>query len=204
MYRIYIGICSGGAVQAETITSLIAAMDLIKQKGVDCGLDIMIGGYVAHNRNNLVREAFKKGASHLMFIDADMIFPASGIVRLLDHDKDIVGGMYNTRGNTDDDGKLLSTIKMLDENGELPMDGGTRNFSIGPELIKVGGLGTGFLMIKMDVFKKMESPWFVAWESPEGEHHTEDIQFCVNAREAGYDIYCSPTIKIGHKGTKVY
>lgn len=201
MHNVLLGICSGGTVQAETVTSLVAAIELVKDKGLGVNLTIQVGGYVAHNRNVLVKQAQEKGATHLMFVDADMIFPASGIVRLFDHDKDIVGGMYNTRGTLNDRGELVSTVKMANEKGEpIAVD------SVPSQLFKCHAVATGFMLIKMSVFDnpKLSKPYFVAWEDEGGEHHTEDVQFCINAHKAGYDIWCSPTIRIGHKGQKIY
>ena len=201
MYNVLIGMCTGGTVRSETVTSLIGAMEMLKQKGVDTGLSIQVGGYVAWNRNALVRTAKERGATHLMFIDNDMIFPASGIVRLLDHDKDIVGGAYNARGV--EGMPVVSTVKLSDDYTSGKYD---FNAQIPPQLFKCYGMGTGFMLIKMSVFDdpKLPAPWFEAPEDPDGTHHTEDIEFCRKALKLGYDVWCSPTIKIGHIGTHVY
>jgi GT2 family glycosyltransferase len=204
MYNVFIGMPTGGTIKVETVTSLIGAMDLLKQKDIDVGLSCMVGGYVAHNRNNLVREARKKKATHLMFIDADHVFPPASIIRLLDHDKDIVAANYNTRGNLNKAGQLLNVLKPFDENGEMDTSGATKHYEMPKTLFKVAGIGTGFMLIKMSVFDSIDAPWFVAWEGKDGEHHTEDIDFCVKAREAGFDIWCSPTIQIGHIGTQQF
>ena len=75
---------------------------------------------------------------------------------------------------------------------------------MGSELFKASGTGTGFMLIKTKVFDKLKKPYFVAWEDEDGNHHTEDIEFCINARKAGFDVWISPTIKIGHIGTYEY
>lgn len=204
MYKVFIGMPSGGSIKDETVTSLIGAMDLLKQNGIETGLMIVTGGYVAHNRNKLVASAKEQGATHLMFIDADHIFKASSIIRLLDHDKDIVAANYNTRGNLTEDGQLLNVLKPFDEKGEMVTDGRVTKFQMPQELFKVAGIGTGFMMIKLSVFDKLEQPYFIAWEEPTGEHHTEDIDFCIKARNAGFDVWCSPRIEVLHIGTKVY
>ncbi len=205
MANVFIGMPSGGRICDDTMTSTYAAMDLVKQKGHDCGLMILTGGYVAHNRNALVRAAREKQATHLMFIDADHLFAASSIIRLLDHDKDIVAANYNTRGNLGPNGELLNVLKPFDDKGKMVTDGSVANFVMPQDLFKVAGIGTGMMLIKLSVFDKLEpAPWFVAWEDEFGNHHTEDIEFCIKAREAGFDIWCSPTIQVGHIGTKVY
>lgn len=198
MYTVLIGIASGGTIRSETVTSLIGAMDMLKQKGVDTGLSIQIGGYAARNRNALVEMAREKNATHLMFIDNDMIFPPSGVVRLLDHDKDIVGAAYNARGVPDK--PIISTVKLSDDY----TSGKISDVQIPSQLFKCFGMGTGFMLIKMGVFKKLKKPYFVAFEDEDGTHHTEDIEFCKRAISAGIDVWCSPTINMGHIGVQVY
>ncbi len=197
MYKLTIGMATGGTVRSETLTSLIGAMDVLKANGVEIHLNVQVGGYVARNRNQLVEEARKASSTHLMFIDNDMVFRPSGIQRLLDADKDIIGGNYNARGVP---GRpIVSTLKLDDRN-----DGLTETVEIPRGLIKVHAVATGFMMVKLPVFEKMDKPYFVAWESEEGEHHTEDVEFCVKAHKKGFDVWCNTTIPIGHIGTQIY
>jgi len=201
MYSLTIGMPSGGTVRAETMTSLISAMNPLKEKNVEHQLTIQIGGYVAHNRNKIVEIAKQNKSTHIMFIDADMVFPPSGIMRLIDHDKDIVAAMYNARGVPGQ--PIISTVKPTDPEKD-PKKGEFVNTEFPAGLFKVFGLGTGFMLIKTSVFKKLEKPYFVAYEDENGEHHTEDIDFCAKAGKAGFDVWCSPTIQMNHIGTYFY
>lgn len=199
MNKVLIGMATGGTIRSETVTSLVGAMDTLKKYGVDVGLSIQIGGYVAVNRNNIVQSAQDHDCSHIMFIDNDMIFPVSGIQRLLDHDKDIVGGAYNARQV---EGKpLISTVKLTDDY----TSGKIANMQIPRGLFKCYGMGTGFMMVKTSVFDKFDKkePYFREYEDKDG-HHTEDIDFCQRAIKKGFDVWCNSTIDIGHIGTKVY
>jgi GT2 family glycosyltransferase len=176
-------------------------MEVIKSHGVGVTLNIMIGGYVARNRNELVETAKKNGSTHLMFIDNDQTFQPSAIQRLIDHDKDIVGANYNARGVP---GKpIVSTVKLIDPETD-PHKDETYTTEFPAQMFKCFGLGTGFMLINMSVFDKLEKPYFVAYEDPDGTHHTEDIEFCKKAGLAGFDVWCSPTIKVGHIGTYEY
>ena len=169
-----------------------------------------VGGYAAFNRNMSAKRALENKATHLMFIDADMIFPPDGINKLLDHDKDIILANYNSRGvhevvsqeNNETRLILASTLKMGDKK-----DGNydVIDFETLPKdrIFQVAGGGTGFMLIKTSVFEKLPYPWFVA--SEEGrEWTTEDIFFCELARSKGIEIYCDPTIKMGHIGEYTY
>lgn len=200
-YNITVGLATGGTVRSETVSSLVGALDVLKGKGIGVYLSLQIGGYVAHNRNELVREARNTHSSHLMFIDADMIFQPSAIQRLLDHDKDIIGANYNARGIPGQ--PIISTLKLVNPETD-PSKGKIVQTEFSAQLFKVFAVATGFMLVKMSVFDKMEDPWFVAYEDPGGQHHTEDVEFCDKAGKAGFDVWCSPTIQIGHVGTQTY
>lgn len=195
--NITIGMATGGTIRSETVTSLIGAMDVLKSHGVGINLSIQIGGYAARNRNALADVALNNGSNYLMFIDNDMVFKPSAIQRLLDHDKDIVGVHYNARGVM---GKpVISTVKLADENGNL-----TSSDHMPAQLFKCFAVGTGLMLVKTSVFPKLKRPYFVAYEEEDGEHHTEDVEFCRKAHDAGIDVWCSPTIEVGHIGNYTY
>lgn len=192
---------TGGTVRSETVTSLIAGMDTLKGKGVDVALTLQIGGYAARNRNEIVSVAQRNGSTHVLFVDNDMVFPPSTFTRLLDHDKDIVGVNYNARGVP---GRpIISTVKLEDPEND-PNRGKTIMTDFPTQLFKTHAVGTGLMLIKIEVFEKLVRPYFVAFEEPDGTHHTEDVEFCRKAHEVGIDVWCSPSIEVGHIGTYQY
>ena len=200
-YTLLIGMCTGGTVRSETVTSLVGAMEVVKSHGIGTNLRIMVGGYVSMNRNKLVRSALEMNASHLLFIDNDHMFDPSAIQRLIDADKDIVGVNYNSRGAPGQ--PVVSTIKLVDPKID-PQKDKIVNSEFPAQLFKLFALGTGFMLIKTDVFRNMKAPWFVDGEDKDGECFTEDIDFCRKAHLAGYDVWCSPTIPMKHIGTQEY
>jgi hypothetical protein len=206
---IAIGMCSGGSNRVETTASLISNIVYLAQHGISAGLLIQIGGYVDVNRNVIIENAKKYGTTHLMFVDADMVFPEDGIMKLLKDDKDIVGGNYNARQDPISDYNLAPK-------GYQPMGGPTTKMLVDgqpvsmlaedfpTELFKCYAVPTGFMMIKMKVFKKLEKPFFDAWIEKNGQYHTEDVDFCRKAQEAGFEVWCEPSFHIGHIGSSMY
>lgn len=198
MYNILIGICSGGTIHAETVTSLIGALETLGDKGVGVSVSCQIGGYKPHNMNRLVQEAQDHNLTHLMSIDCDMIFPSSGVLRLLDADKDIIGANYNQRATAQSGEGLISTVKMADNKGKLM----SMNELPG-QLFKCWSLGLGFTLMKMSIFDKLEKPYFRDYEDDKGDFHTEDVEFFTKCQKAGFEVWCNPTIKMGHIGKSV-
>lgn len=146
---------------------------------------------ISSSRIWLVKEAIKNGATHLFFVDSDMLFPTDTIKRLLAHDKDIISVDYNKRKFP-----LQSVLALLPDTEKSET-----------ELYKVAVVGTGIMLINLEIFKdpKMDKNWFSFGRNAEGEHVMgEDGWFCNTAREAGYDIWVDSTIKVVHLGEYGY
>lgn len=188
-------------MRVETVASLFTAMFKYAQETNSMpNLLFQIGGYVDINRNKIIEEAHKAEATHILFVDNDMIFPEDAILTLLKSKKDIIGANYNVR--LDPTSGVLSgpTTKML-VNG-VPVSMMSQDFPT--KVFKCYAVATGFMMINMKVFDKMKVPYFDAWIDDKGNHYTEDVDFCRKAAEAGFDVYCDPTIKMGHIGSYTY
>lgn len=196
--NIVIGIISGGTVRSELVPCLFSACEVLKGHGIGVNIVMQIGGYAAHNRNECVRSAREHKADYLMFIDNDMTFPASGIQRLLDADKDIIGVNYNARPKLG--GSVVSTVKTRDPWND-PDYGKIIGNEVPAQMFKCFSVGTGFTLIRMSVFDKLKFPYFVSGQTEQGEPFTEDVDFCRKANAAGIEVWCNPTIPMKHLGT---
>lgn len=146
---------------------------------------------ISSSRTWLVKQAIKKGATHLLFVDSDMLFPADTLSRLLARDKDIIGVEYNKR-----------TFPLQTVTAYLPDVEKSET-----EPFRVGVAGTGVMLVKLSLFAdpKLDKNWFSFGRNAEGEHVIgEDGWFCNTARAAGYDVWVDPTIKVYHLGEYGY
>ncbi len=145
-------------------------------------------GYnTSENRNWLAAQAVKRGCTHLFFVDDDMIFPEDTLDKLLAHDKDIVGAVYNTKYE-----EQVPVVEYLDD--QRPT-----------ELFKCGAIGTGCLLIKTDVFRKVPQIWFnYEWNDNGSVKMSHDWYFCHKARECGFEIWANPNLEIKHIGLYEY
>ena len=143
-------------------------------------------GEVFRSRNNIVNSAMKINATHLLFIDSDHTFPFYALKKLIDSNKRIISACYRNRLLPD---RLAGTDKK-----KMPL----RNDLSGIQ--EVGGVGGGFLLINMDVFKKIGKPYFMLFTDKDGEQFAKghDIYFCDKAREAGEKIYMDYDLKLEH------
>mgnify|MGYP005636382351 FL=1 len=125
-------------------------------------------------------------------------------------DKEIAAGWYCT-----EDGKTTSVAHWLEED-DFRTNGGVMNHETIESISKrkkpftVDYTGFGWLLIKKGVFEheEMPYPWFApkmqVFESGNVQDMCgEDVSFCLDAKEAGFEIWCDPRIRVGHEKTRI-
>ena len=191
-YKILIGVISTDYVRANTLATVVSIIKRFPNS------DILIkqGCYLHLNREGIAQHALDKGYEYLFFVDADMCFSALVLERFIQDNKDVVGAHYNCRKFP-----LVSTVKIENEKEELV----ATSQAFPKELTKVHALGTGCLLIKVEVFKKIKKPWF--WYGIHNDPKTwcgEDVYFCRMCKRAGIDVWLDPTVQVNHEGTFLY
>lgn len=140
-----------------------------------------------------------EGFSHLLFLDADNVWPTDTLTRLLaHHDRGIVGGLYVTRHEP------YAPVALI--NGRVPDGSCVTQYEHDKGAIRattlreVDVLGMGCTLIPVSVFAALgPRPWFAYANDDEGwPMVTEDVPFCQKAKAAGYQIWLDPTIVCGH------
>jgi len=192
--KVMVCIPVGDSLSTEFFKTFFPAQNLLPEEGrTYC--EILKWGNTVNNRNEFVKQFLKTDCSHLFFMDSDMSFPEATLSRLLQDDKDIVGGFYTVKIEP-----YNSTCFVDNRAGEkIPYQ--TYNPVAGDTLKQVCSIGTGCMLIKRKVFESTKWPWF--YYRPYGDEEkfaTEDVVFCDNARERGFEVWCDFTIKCGHVG----
>lgn len=177
---------------------------------VSLGLTNAASSRIAKNRNTIVKNARQLGATDLLYIDSDSIFPVHALMTLLMYDKDIVCATTCRRKGGD-----KSPVA-------IPLD--FASIEPNQRLVKMRQVGLPFMLIKMSVFDKLdglnaakdgtyfaEPPrWMMqqrGWDvGGDDELFGEDEYFCQLVMRAGYDIWCDMglSMEIGHIGNQVF
>jgi hypothetical protein len=194
--KVVIGLPSGAEVNTDFALSLLAMVIQTTRTMTD---EIHIaavnkkGSLVPVQRAQIVGAAAKMNADKLLFLDTDMVFPTDTILRLLAAKKDIVGAPYATK-----EFPARQTARDL-EGKDLVLDHMT------PDLMKVGRLGTGCLLVDMEVFKTIGEPTFLV-PFVDGKYLGEDYYFCEKAKAAGYEIWADVNLgkRICHMGMAAF
>ena len=136
----------------------------------------------------------------------------TGYVQKVDSSKErpISAGWYAT-----EDGRTTSVAHWLEED-DFRGNGGVMNHEMVDGISKrkkpftVDYTGVGWVLIKKGVFEhpEMKYPWFApkmqVFESGAVQDMCgEDVSFCLDAMDAGFDIWCDPRIRVGHEKTRV-
>lgn len=148
------------------------------------------GSIIMDARNAAIEAALACDATHILFLDSDMVFPKDTLARLLAHGKDIVGATYAKRYPPH------SALGDFDHAPGLPPGNG---------IVKALSLPFGCILIKMTALAKLPRPYF-RYLTTEGGTISEDEWFCLQAREAGLTVWCdlSLTREVGHVGQAIY
>lgn len=189
--KIAIGIACNRQMQPKTVQSLL---EMVANSDYELYFVIGSEGYtISENRAYIVAQARKNDCTHLFFVDDDMIFPKDTLKKLVEHGKDIIGIVAHSRMITEDTQVTLMDGKVLQKKDRPD------------KLFKVKAIGTGIMLINLEIFNKIDKPYFNTETHENGfTLMGEDSWFCRQAERKGIEIWCDPTIKILHIGDYNY
>lgn len=193
---------NGGGIDPKTFQCLL---EMVAQSKYDIHIVVAEEGYtIAENRNYIVYQAINNKSDYLLMIDADMTFLPDTLDKLLSNDKDICGVAYHSRGSTDIVKIVPDIMSIVETNKGKYINLEEEKDPKYKKTFECYATGTGIILIKVNIFRKIMTPWFeFTWHSNGKCKEGEDWNFCFKAKDEGYKIYCDPTIKVGHLGEKI-
>lgn len=151
-------------------------------------------------RNKLCKSAIENKCDWLLMIDSDMTFPADSFKQIFRHGKDIISALAFKKSYP----YTPVIARKTNKDQEYSTYGIIGNW-VDNALLKIDGVGTAFLLINMDIIRKMEEPWFFhEWLPKTKTILGSDYYFCAKAQNLGHDIWVDTSLKIGHTGTYNY
>ena len=222
--------CYGGQAFISYMTGVLELQRTCMAKTV--GLHVDLGGgdaLITRARATMAAKFLASDATHLLFVDADIGFSADQVFRLIDADRDLIGGVYPLKRVDWDKarkaaldglkdlqaasvGYVVRFIPSATNSVELDDDG------FGP----VAYVGTGFMLVKRHVVQAVVDahPELIAKmrdmagtgvdrvtmifdtmiEPETGELLSEDYAFCRRWRDLGGRIFADTTFNLQHLG----
>ena len=228
----YGGMCTGAYTQ-----SILNLPSIMAQEKIEVLMSFMFNESLIQRARNALAAAFMKSdCTHMMFIDADIRFNPHDILSMLKANKEIICGIYPKKEINwytvkeamdnqipNEDLKLYTgsfVVNLVDyqESVTVPVN----------EPVEIQNGGTGFMMIKREVFEalKQHVPYYMndvgdlgntmqfrekiyeyfATSIEEGTERllSEDYHFCSIYQKMGGHIYAAPWAQLAHIGTYMF
>ena len=228
----YGGQCTGSYTQ-----SLLNLGGILREANIESMMSFMFNeSLITRARNALTQAFLKTDATHLMFIDADINFNPNDVVSMVKADKDVIGGIYPkkeinwatvkqaiARDVPEDQLKYHTgsfVVNLVDyaTSVTVPVD----------QPVEVQNMGTGFLLIKREVFDKLKPTvpsysndvadlgntigakeiiheyFATSIEESTNRLLSEDYHFCSIYRALGGQIWAAPWVVLSHIGTYAF
>ena len=206
------------------------------QYGIDVKFSFLFNeSLITRARNYLVDEFLNRSdCTHMLFIDSDINFNPQDVIAMLALDRDVIGGPYPKKAiKWTNIKKAVQMHPDIDPGSLEKLTGdyvfnpvkGTAQFSVS-EPLEVMEIGTGFMMIKREVFPKFAEQYPHLKYKPDhvGQAHfdgsryihayfdtvidpasqrylSEDYMFCQWWRNMGGQIWLCPWMRTQHIGT---
>jgi hypothetical protein len=198
----------GGLCSDATLQGLVQLATTMARLQIPFSLETMRNeSFIPRARNNLVAGFLSRaGPTHLLFIDADIGFEVTDVLKLLCSNTDVVGGIYPK--------KVLPVSYVCNTVANPATDGDA--------LLEVRNLDTGFLLLKRSVLERMvaahpelkyrdcvgygtacEPNMYALFDSSldsDGNYFSEDWTFCARWRALGGLVFARTDVKLDHHG----
>jgi hypothetical protein len=173
---------------------LTEIVKLNTMNGLDTQVIMDASTILLTQRERLATFGRDTGAEYLLWLDSDIVAPASTALRLLAHKEPVVAANY-IRRQLPAKGVAYEIIG----NWEDPLPFESRD-----ELVPVEGVGMGCMLMRADIFDSVPKPWFEFGWSPESNDHLgEDMILCQKMAQAGYTVKIDTNLsmELRHLGT---
>lgn len=191
--NVVIGIPTFGMVSTMFMQSRLGQQFPLVSSAID---KFVYNKPIAEARNEIVEFALAQNAQYIFWLDDDVIAPGDAFLKLYNHQKDIINGVYWSKSNP--------PMPLMFRNH---LEGPYWNWHIG-DLLEIDAAGNGLTLVKTDVYRKISEvvggPWYsTEYSSFPGvnsspSNNTEDLYFYWKARQAGYKIWVDTSVQALH------
>jgi hypothetical protein len=224
----------GGLAYVGYVTGLLNLERLCKENNIKIDYEFCYNESLIPRARNTLAGVFynRTDYTHLLFLDADIQFTGEDIIKMLDYDKPLVGGVYPKKSinwekitelvNKNNENELTceNVKKIVGDPVVILLDDPTIN--VEDDFIETRYAGTGILLIQRIVFDKMRESFpndvytvpttdgsieffrYFDTELKDGIYLSEDYWFCERWRQLGGKVYIYTKFRCKHWGTYAY
>lgn len=208
--RIGIGLPVATTIPAASFANFLEVLGYTASK-YDTIYAVKVNTLVDAARNAIAKELLKSKVDYIWFIDSDMVMTKNAIDFLMNaiQHGDAATGLYFSKERKN--GKHIPIAATLSPDGEAYFIGQYPKNS----MTLIDAAGFGCMLLKAEVFDKIEYPWFeTKWQKKviegivDGKPYRneewyqigEDIMFCRKMKEKGMKIVLHTGLVCGHVG----
>lgn len=184
--KVMVAVPTTDYVHAEFMKRYVKLMRKLDKDGIEADDRIISGTMIYHARNKIAQMAMNEDFTHVLWLDSDMTFNPDIVDDLLFCGKDMVCGAFV--GRRPPYGPCVYTSI-----ADFPMEK-VRVF--GTEPFRVAGCGFAAVLTKVDVLRAVKERFGTCFTPT--EKYGEDIAFCDRVNQLGIEIWCEPTVRVGH------
>ena len=173
-------------IATKFVECLTALLQRLYKDGVSVDVKFITGTLVHAARDKLAIHAIQNGYTHVLWLDADMVFDDELLYDLQFSHKDFVTGIARSR-RPPYVSCLFSDMSRIQRVEEYPTD-----------TFRVAGCGFACVLIKTEILKAVREKFNTCF-LPTADLG-EDLAFCDRAAKCGYAIWAEPAVKVGHIG----
>ena len=226
--------CYAGQVHVKYMESVMALQQMLQQRGIGFEFfNIPFDSLIPRARNaSVTRFMDSAEATHLLFVDADIQFHPSAVVKMLMEDKDVICGCYPKKAV--DFEALKNNYEKTTNQVELIQSAVKYAYNFKPQkvhrmergVVEILDAPTGFMLVKKKVIRDMirhypnteyfndvaayqvkkEDRFFDLFQSQvfDRRYLSEDYGFCRLWQMMGGQIFADLTVRLNHIGQFCY
>ncbi len=185
-----------GLLHIDYLHSIMQLTNVVSFSVINVGNESLI----TRARNNIITYFNeKKEFTHLLFLDADIGIKAKDVVKLISHNKDVIGAPVPMKGLTPEGQKIFNVTDLITQDEKT-------------KLYQVKHVGTAVLLLSRkaidDLIDNAETYMHKGVKSFEvfkvgvkdDIYLSEDFWVCNELRALGYNIFVDDTIEVTHNG----
>ena len=214
--KLYIGTIVGRTEETAFSQCMRQLWLMLRERGIEYTDGTVTGDALVSRSRSIVASAFlRSDADVLLTIDSDIWFRPQDAIKLCEEamTHDLIAALYMTRN------LATQPAVMLPEDTDVV-------FAADSTPVEAPFVSTGFMAAHRRVFEKLSKdlplchkdwtnhgqdtsfwpfymPMPIEWGN-EVMYGSEDWSLCHRVREAGFDIWLDPSIRLGHMGTVMF
>lgn len=166
------------------VESLVGLMRQLDKEQINYDICIRGGTLVYLARDFLAAKAVNEDYTHVLWLDADMVFDSDIFDLLYETDKHFVSGIYYSRHKN----RNSVMFKTLDPDVR---------YDIYPdEVFPIEGCGFGICLIRTNLITAVLHKYGNCFKPI--PQYGEDLTFCYRLKQYGFDMWANPSVKAGH------